>query len=339
MRRTPSVISCIISVVLAAAVTAHPQEDRKTVLMDAFSAKEQVTILITDSGLGGMAVCADIEERLHRDHPFRSVKLVFCNALPESDYGYNMMGSTGEKLRVFSDALEGMTKLYSPDIILIACNTLSVLYEQTEYSGTAAIPVVSIVDIGAAMMTDALKKDPASSVIIFGTETTIGANSHKAQLMHNGIAEDRIVTQACPDLAGEIQSDAASDAVGTMIEFNAGDAVEKLSTRSGAVYAGLCCTHYGYAATMFREAVERLSARTTSVIDPTRSMAGVVFSARMAKRYTATAIRVNVVSRAALTPQETHSIAELLRRRSEPAASALRNYEMKKDLFQFQRMR
>jgi glutamate racemase len=339
MRNAARSIVCFISVFLAAHSAAQVHQVPANALMDAFAQKEEVTILITDSGLGGVAVCADIEERLHRDHPFRSVKLVFCNALPESDYGYNMMGSAEEKIRTFSLALSGMTKWYSPDIILIACNTLSVLYEQTDYSRTAAVPVVSIVDIGVRMMADALNKEPASSVIIFGTETTIEANSHKALLMKNGIAGDRIVTQSCPDLAGEIQSDAGSDAVESMIEFDAGDAVEKLGTHGGTVYAGLCCTHFGYAAEKFFGAVSRLSKRTTVVIDPTRSMGGVVFHQGSSNRFAATALSVHAASRAVITPQEALSIAALIEGRSEPTANALRKYEMKKDLFEFERVR
>lgn len=336
MKNVLHAIVCFLSMFTTANVFASPL-NAGYAKMDTFLDKEDVTILITDSGLGGIAVCADIEERLHREHPFRSVNIVFCNALPESDYGYNMMSTPQEKIKIFSDALTGMTKWYSPDIIMIACNTLSVLYDQTDYSHTATVPVISIVDIGVGMMTDALNTDTTSSVIIFGTETTIEADSHRSLLLKNGIVANKIVTQACPDLAGEIQSDPASDAVGTMIEFAAGDAIEKLRVHSGSVYAALCCTHYGYVAQLFQRALNSLSNRKTSVIDPTRFMGNVVFPEKLLKRFSATTIRVHVASRAAMTPGETESIGALVSGRSKETANALRNFEMKKDLFYFQR--
>ena len=325
------------TVLLGSSLAALPLADRQQELMDRFAAKDSVTILVTDSGLGGIAVCADIERRLRTEHSFRSVKLVFCNALPESDYGYNAMASTQEKIRVFSDALKGMTAWYSPDIILIACNTLSVLYDETEYAKTASIPVVSIVDIGVRMMADALAGDSASSLIIFGTETTIESNTHRSLVLQKGIQNSRVAVQACPDLAGEIQADASSDAVKTMIGFYAEEAVQKLPTPRGTVYAGLCCTHYGYAGSVFQSAVAGASGRTTRIVDPTTRMSDVVFAPGRSDRFFSTAAQVSVVSRATITEAERNSIGGLIRQQSAATASSLAAYEVKRNLFEFKR--
>jgi glutamate racemase len=316
---------------------AHDRSVRPDEMLKEFFTKDSVTVLVTDSGLGGLAVCADIESRLHNEHPFASVKIIFCNALPESDYGYNMMRSTDEKVQVFSDALEGMTRTYSPDIILIACNTLSVLYEQTPFSHTATIPVVSIVSIGVELMTRALKADPSSTVIIFGTETTIDADSHRSLLIKNGIAQQRIITQACPDLAGEIQADASSDAVATMIGFYGEDALGKLPASKGPLYASLCCTHYGYADSRFRAMLDNSGRRRTSLIDPTRSMSDVIFPKKFSARFRRTASSVSVISRADITPQEVRSIATLIDAQSHATAQALASFELNKHLFEFMR--
>ena len=335
--RNTELIALIFSLLQVTAGSVQSRDVNKYLLFNEFLSIEEVTILITDSGLGGIAVCADIESRFRSEHPFKSVKIIYCNALPESDYGYNNMKTTEEKVRVFSAALDGMTKWYSPDIILIACNTLSVLYEQTDYFLNAKIPVISIVDIGVDMMTDALKKDTTSSIVIFGTETTIEARSHQSLLLKNGITEDRIVTQACPDLAGEIQSDASSDAVATMIGFYSDDAAKKLPAVSGNVYVGLCCTHFGYASEHFLQGVNDASKRKTFVIDPTRSMSGVIFPVKSNKRFVSTTVSVNVVSRAAITQQETRSIGALIMGQSAVTANSLQKYTLKKDLFEFQR--
>ena len=335
--RNTGLLAFIFLLLQATAGSVQSRDVDEHSLFNEFLNKDEIIVLITDSGLGGIAVCADIENRFRSEHPFKSVKIIYCNALPESDYGYNNMTTTEEKVRVFSAALDGMTKWYSPDIILIACNTLSVLYDQTDYFFKAKIPVISIVDLGVEMMTDALKKDPTSSIIIFGTETTIEARSHLSLLVKNGITENRIVTQACPDLAGEIQSDASSDAVATMIEFYSDDAVKIISATAGTVYAGLCCTHFGYASEHFLRAVNGASKRKTIVIDPTRSMSGVLFPVQSKKRFASTTVSVNVVSRAAITQQETRSIGTLIMGQSVVTANSLQNYTLKKDLFEFQR--
>ena len=58
-------------------------------------------ILITDSGVGGLSVCA-YAERFVREHGFREpVRLTFANAAPENDYGYNSMPSREAKLQTF----------------------------------------------------------------------------------------------------------------------------------------------------------------------------------------------------------------------------------------------
>ncbi len=324
-------------IILASGPEAYCGNAQDQTLLLKFYEKDTVTVLITDSGLGGIAVCADIELRCRSEHPFSTVKIVFCNALPESDYGYNMMRTTEEKVKVFSDALSGMTTNYSPDIILIACNTLSVLYNQTQYSRNASIPVISIVNIGVELMSRALIADASSTVIIFGTETTIEADSHRSMLINSGVAKERIITQSCPDLAGEIQADASSDAVATMIGFYGDDAVNKLPPSRGTLYASLCCTHYGYAGDQFRAVLNRSGRAKTVLIDPTRSMSDVIFLKGSAIRYRSTMTTVTVVSRADITPQETHSISTLIERQSPSTARALVSFELKKDLFEFTR--
>ncbi len=93
-------------------------------------------VLITDSGVGGLSVCA-YAERFVRTHGFREpVRLTFANAAPENDYGYNSMPSRAEKLRTFDRFLRNVTQRFAPDSIYVACNTLSVLLPDTPYFAT-----------------------------------------------------------------------------------------------------------------------------------------------------------------------------------------------------------
>ena len=46
------------------------------------------------------------------------------------------------------------------------------LYGDTQWQATAAVPVVNIVDFGVALFADTMLADPGSIALIFGTDTT-----------------------------------------------------------------------------------------------------------------------------------------------------------------------
>ena len=70
-------------------------------------AKNHVTILVTDSGLGGLAIFAEIAARLKSDPIFPEVSLIYYNAWPEQNRGYNGLKDMDERIRVFDRALAG----------------------------------------------------------------------------------------------------------------------------------------------------------------------------------------------------------------------------------------
>ena len=72
-------------------------------------------ILITDSGVGGLSVCAYAERFLRTHDCDEPVRLTYVNASPENDFGYNSMGSREEKLENFDRFLNIVSDRYSPD--------------------------------------------------------------------------------------------------------------------------------------------------------------------------------------------------------------------------------
>ena len=296
--------------------------------------KDAITVLVTDSGLGGLSVAADIEHRARTTGAYRSLHLIFANALPEAHRGYNKMPSVERKVQVFDDALAGMIRWYHPDVVLVACNTLSVLIPRTRSAQDT--PLLGIVELGVEMLEERLKANPASSAIIFGTETTVAAGTHRSRLIERGIAPERVVLQACPDLAGQIEADAGSDVVATSIELFAAEAMEQVVGENRTIIAGLCCTHYGYCSSRFTEALRALTPATVEVVNPNERMSDVLFPEGKKTAGQATAVSVQVVSRALITEAEIRSIAVLLEPVSPKTAAALRNYERKADLFIFE---
>ena len=98
------------------------------------------------------------------------------------------------KAIVFNNALEAMAA-YTPETILIACNILSVIYPFTDFSRTTNSLVTGIVDHGVNLVYEHLIQTPGSRVVIFGTPTTTGEETHKKALIKMGIAPERIINQ------------------------------------------------------------------------------------------------------------------------------------------------
>jgi glutamate racemase len=297
-----------------------------------FFEKEEVTILITDSGLGGLSVTAQVDSLINQYSSFKKANIIFFNSQPEDTIGYNGMKSVERKVEVFNDALEGMVKWFKPDIILIACNTLSVVYDQTPFSKLKNIPpVVGIVDFGVDTLYSKLKDDPNSNAIIFGTETTIMANSHKEKLITKGIDENRIVTTACKGLAGAIERGAHSEETKSLISMYCDSAIQQISNKEENVYIGLCCTHFGYSSDLFYSESQDLKNR--DVLDPNILMS--LFVINKDKKYDKCSTSVEIFSRAKLSDVEIKSIGELIKTGSLKTEQALQNYNFKQDLFKF----
>jgi glutamate racemase len=312
---------------------SHAQQADEQKIRESLLSKDSITVLVTDSGLGGLSVSADIARRALTQHCYRSIRLVFANALPGSTQGYNQLPTLEEKARVFSAALAGMYAKTRPDVILIACNTLSVVYPATAFAKHAPVPVVGIVEIGSRMMAERLKADSASRLVLFGTETTVGEDAHRALMRPMGIPMERMAAQACPDLAGEIQSDPASDVVRTMVEMYAAEGAGRLVQSPAHTIIGLCCTHYGYVAPLFVEAVRRTTGGGVEVIDPNMGMADVLFAPSCTSRFVTTEVLERVFTRASISTGEIESIARLLEPISAQTALALRQVEIDTELF------
>ena len=295
--------------------------------------RQSLAVVVTDSGLGGLSVAADVERLARATGRYLKLRIVFASALPELRRGYNTFGSEAAKVRVFDDALAGMVRSFSPDVLLVACNTLSVLLPRVR--ATRDVPTLGIVELGVEMMEERLLALSPSTAIVFATETTAAAGVHSELLAARGIDPSRIVVQACPLLAREIELDAAGPAVAAMIDHFVAEAVERMPHRGDAIVAGLCCTHYGYRAAHFGAALRRSAWERVEVVDPNERMSLTLFPADRQATPGHTEVSVEVVSRALILDEEVRSIAALIDPISPACAAALRGYERRRDLFPF----
>lgn len=296
--------------------------------------RESVTILITDSGLGGLSIFADIAARLRREPIFPRVSLVYYNAWPEQNRGYNSLKSMDERIRVFDRALSGM-KRYRPDIIMIACNTLSVLFDRTAFSRNESIPVVDIVRFGVDGLHDAFSGRPEAMAVLLGTVTTIASGVHRSQLIQKGISPERIVDQPCDQLATQIEKGPQSDTVRQMIDGFMEQAAARIPAPPSQLYAALYCTHFGYCAEPIRTSLENRAGCPVAIVDPNRHMAEFLFNSAGGVRHDRASVDLSVVSRITWDSVKIDAISKAIEKRSAETAEALGHYEHLPELFTF----
>jgi len=295
------------------------------------------TILVTDSGLGGMSVFARIADHLGRKAPWQDISMIYFNAWPQQDTGYNHFETMEQRAKVFNNALNAMDN-FKPDMVLIACNTLSVIYPFTHYSKNTKTKVSGIVDHGVQLIHENLDADPDSHVIIFGTPTTIAEKTHQRQLVKMGINRDRITNQGCTNLAGKIERNPFSTRVLEMINACVDKAVSKMRQPSGKVYAALCCTHFGYCRNLFQKALCKHGNGKVIILNPNERMANHVMNDPVMENPYKTStfsprIDMQVVSRVFWEPQKIDAYARLLKSVSPETVRALAGYEWNPDLF------
>ena len=293
--------------------------------------KDEVTIVITDSGLGGLSVMDDIYKKMMVEHCFKKVNLIFVNALFDENSGYNALKTREEKIAKFNDVLIAIGKYYHPDAILIACNTLSVLYKETDFVKIRKIPVLGIVDPGVKLIKEKLGKDPSSSVIIFGTETTIEENSHKKALTDLNFADSRIITKACPQLQSYIEQNPSGEETGMLISVYLNEALEQLPKNHGNLYLSLNCSHFGYSIDLWKKAIPEITNQRVEILDPNNLMGDILMAAKSRNKFQYTKISLQVISKVELLNLK--SLINVFRINNPELVKALENYKIVPDLF------
>jgi glutamate racemase len=334
-RRLCAVLAGLSALLLAAgapSLTGGSQKKGR----EPFFQKERVTVAVTDSGLGGLSILAEAARRMKEAGLFESVDFVFFNALFSNEGGYNSLKTREEKIRVLDSALESLAGRFRPDVLLVGCNTLSVLYKDTRFSRRTDIPVFVIVDSGVKLIAQGLTEHPEASVLIFGTPTTISERTYPYELEKLGFAAERIRAQSCPELESFIENNPLGDETGMLISGDVSEAVEKLPSPPPPLLVSLNCTHYGYSLPLWEKAFAEAGIKPLAFLNPNSRMTDVLFNREYVGRFKKTEVRIRVVSMVELSRTKIESLAPWLERLSPETAGALRSYEHQPDLFEWQ---
>jgi len=321
----------LVFVILSAPVAARAEAARDW--LPALLEKDQITIVVTDSGLGGLSVVADAAEKFSHHPVFRTVNLVFVNALFSDQGGYNSLKTRDEKLRVFSNALQSMQDRYAPDIILVACNTLSVLIPDTAFVRASAVPVVGIVEDGVEQIAEQLRHSPGARNIIFATQTTVDEGAHKSGLLELGFSDDQVMTQACPQLTLYIEQGFDSMDTELLIDAYVDEALSRMGTTDGPLSVSFNCTHFGYSMDFWIKAFASRGVEVSAYLDPNTRLVDFLLPAALKQRFPSAEVTVRVVSMTDIPQQSRDSIGRWLHTVSPLTETALQHYERVPDLF------
>ena len=302
-----------------------------------FFLKKDVKIAVVDSGLGGLSILAEALNRVEKNRIFSRAEFIFYSALFSSSGGYNALQTEKEKIEIFNSALSHLVLRYSPDLILIGCNTLSVLLKDTEFYSTTALPVIGILDAGVELISGKLKSYPESEVLILGTQTTIFQDSHRRKLVEKGFLTERIHTQSCPELESYIEKDRTGEDTEMLIFAYLDEAVQKISRFPHPLFISLNCTHYGYSLDLWEKALRELNVMNAEIIDPNLRMIDDLFKSVHKDRFKKVNISVSAVSMVEIGEDQIKSIGSWLKERSPQVAEALEKYEHKPDLFEWKK--
>lgn len=271
-------------------------------------------IAVCDSGLGGLDIAARLWAKGGRG------ELLYFNVWPEIDRGFGKMPPE-ERVQVWERAFDGIMN-YAPDLLVIGCNTLSVVHRRSRRYGDPRSPVVDIVDAAVGVCGEFLRRAPDKKLLILGTAETVNSGCYKNMLIDSGIAPERIDGVPLPGLATLIEAAPFSKEVEERMLAGFAEAVEKVGD-VGNYALGLCCTHFGYVSALW----ERIF-KPAALLNPNENiLKNVAFPAGEG------GISVEFISKIPLPDSKISAMKELFTA-APPVAEALEHYKYTPELYQ-----
>lgn len=204
-------------------------------------------IAIVDSGVGGITVAAPLARELSSATDAGPIELIFVDVKPAHG-GYNDLAPAIQTKRFRADLIEIERRL-APDLIAIACNTLTAVYEAIPKSLRPATPVLGIIEPGCHAIAEWARVNRGAPIRILGTPTTIRSGSYPAKLATDPVlaASNPVIAISCPGLPGLMESGKLSNAPHPEFQEwlrQAGDLAQHPRADIPGL-AVLACTHFG----------------------------------------------------------------------------------------------
>ena len=286
---------------------------------------------ITDSGVGGLSVCAELEALLGRSPIGEDVEILYLNAALQDDFSYNSMPSRQQKLEAFDRFLDNTTQKYRPDLLFIACNTLSVLFRDPCFDAYREIPILGIVEAATKEIVSVFHETSDSHIVVFATPTTVAESTYSHESVRAGVPADRIVQQACPDLPDAISNDYSGALATGLLKDYVPAALQQFPAMPGKVLAFLGCTHYGYQARLFKELLHQ-HVESVHILNPNPAAACTILE-RLNPQPGSGSLDIRFITPYAIPARPLRSLSHYLGERAPGTVAALQNFTRDPDLY------
>lgn len=207
-------------------------------------AYEMQRIVILDSGFGGLSVAAPVIRALAQRSGHGVEEVFFYDALPAPGRGYDSLTTLEEKAACFSTVMSSMEQALRPTLIVIACNTLSVLVNQTPFFQNFTGRVCEITQPAIQAILKQHHLYPDRPVSLFGTKTTIQSQLYPRALVAAGMPENIIQAIPCEHLPKVLESEDLSGEGHALVQ----NWIARAAAKRGNGTTGLsvlACTHFG----------------------------------------------------------------------------------------------
>lgn len=229
-------------------------------------------IAIIDSGIGGITVAVPLAQQLRTLNNCGPVDLEFIDVKPRRG-GYNDLPPLVQVEQFLSD-LDAIRHKLAPDLIAIACNTLTAVYEAIADKRRPSTPVLGIIEPTCQTIAAWLRDNSDAPIRIFGTPTTIRSNSYPAKLYANPNANNPIISIACPGLPGLMESGAVSNS--PQPDFQDWIAQARDTSRCPQAdnpgLSVLACTHFALALKAVESQLHRGGLELDLILNPNDAM-------------------------------------------------------------------
>ena len=197
------------------------------------------------------------------------------------------------------------------------------------------MPVVGIVADGAEQIAEQLRGEPSARNIIFATQTTVDEGTHKNLLLEQGFADEQVLTQSCPQLSLHIEQGYDSEYTEMLIDAYVDEALSRAGDIEGPISVSFNCTHFGYSMEFWKLAFTSRGVEVTEFLDPNTQMIDFLLPASVQQRYPEANVSVKVVSMIDIPADRQDSIGRWLHAVSPLTETALRDFELRSDLFEW----
>ncbi|MHC4873509.1 MAG: aspartate/glutamate racemase family protein [Planctomycetota bacterium] len=288
---------------------------------------ESISVAVLDSGFGGYSVAAHIPVLLSERNICGVSEISFVNIRPSIEKGFQDLSGTEERVEVLNKAMYTVNRNLKPDVIIMACNTLSVLLPDTEFIKNKETPVIDIVECAAEMAINYLSENKDNYLLFLATPVTIDSEVYQKMLIEAGITKERFAMQGCEKLATAIdRGESLTPFFDNM--FTSWQKILKDNITEAGI--SLNCTHYGYAENQIKKHFEDNGVKVDKMLNPNPEL-GSIFINNIPQKKDSSSAALNVKSFAPVSEKTLTAVAKLISPVNLEAAECIKDYKLVPD--------